>query len=115
MAEIFTKTFKTKTRAEWEAIFLGTDACCLPVISHHELDPNGLDRRLPVTLKDSPVILPASRERDGRADSMNLTDYMLAPGVGGEDVVSQWTGWKRGNQYDVKQGGLVRVQRHAKL
>ena len=32
-AELFTKTFKSKTRAEWTAIFDGTDACVAPIVT----------------------------------------------------------------------------------
>ena len=34
--EIFISTFKTKTQAEWNDIFLGTDACVAPVLNLEE-------------------------------------------------------------------------------
>ena len=36
MKDIFTKTFKTKTRDEWCAVFEGSDACFAPVLSFAE-------------------------------------------------------------------------------
>lgn len=34
----------------------------------------------------------------------------LAPGVGGEEVLGQWLGWRRGRQFDVVNGGLVKKE-----
>jgi alpha-methylacyl-CoA racemase len=39
----------------------------------------------------------------------------LAPGVGGEEVLAKWMGWRRGRQYDVVGGGLVRLDAGSKL
>ena len=36
MRELFTKTFESKTRAEWAAIFDGTDACVAPILNLDE-------------------------------------------------------------------------------
>jgi len=32
---------------------------------------------------------------------------LLQPGSGGEAVLDQWLGWKRGKQFGVEGGGLV--------
>lgn len=34
--EVFAATFLAKTRDEWEQVFYGTDACCVPVLNAHE-------------------------------------------------------------------------------
>ena len=54
MKRLFTQTFLSKDRAEWEAIFDGTDACCTPVLDQRELRNSGYDQRPIVTLRDSP-------------------------------------------------------------
>ena len=38
----------------------------------------------------------------------------LAPGNGGEEVLEEWLGWKKGREFDVADGGLV-VKDKAKL
>jgi len=32
---------------------------------------------------------------------------LLEPGTGGEEVLGQWLGWKRGRQYSIEGDGLV--------
>ena len=54
LRHLFTQTFKTKTRAQWEEIFDNTDACCTPVLTQDELEETGYDQRPIVTLSDSP-------------------------------------------------------------
>lgn len=39
--------FASKTRAEWEKVFLGTDACCVPVLTRDEAAVNGITPGLP--------------------------------------------------------------------
>ncbi|KAK4335616.1 alpha-methylacyl-CoA racemase [Rhodotorula toruloides] len=41
LVSFFTSGFRTKTRDEWSRIFLGTDACCVPVLNRHEVDLEG--------------------------------------------------------------------------
>jgi alpha-methylacyl-CoA racemase len=120
---LFTKTFKSKARKEWEAIFDGTDACCTPVFSQRELESMGFDQRPAVTLRDSPGLALA----DGSAEEPDVAvraakgqgigvlglgweEKGLSPGVGGEEILDQWLGWKRGRQFDVVNGGLVRKE-----
>lgn len=101
MRKAFRQRFLDKTRAEWEAIFSGKDACCTPVFSQAELQANGFVQRLPINLKESPG--HAIRPREG------WESQGLAPGVGGEDLLGGWTGWKRGRNYTVERGGLVHI------
>lgn len=101
MRKAFRKRFLDKTRSEWEAIFSGKDACCTPVRSQAELQANGFVQRLPIDLKKSPG--RAISPQDGW-DSQGL-----APGAGGEDLLGEWTGWKRGRNYVVERGGLVQI------
>lgn len=43
----FTTAFLTKTRQEWTDIFLGTESCCVPVLSKEEVDSAGRGRNEP--------------------------------------------------------------------
>lgn len=124
MADIFTKKFKSKDRAEWESIFDGTDACCTPVLTLGELKDSGFDQRPIVTLSRSPARGLSDCDPDDRSaaqgqgigvDGEGWTSSGLRPGEGGEDILSQWMGWNRGRHFEIVDGGLVRVDRGAKL
>ncbi|TID22919.1 alpha-methylacyl-CoA racemase [Venturia nashicola] len=117
----FTNTFLSKTRAEWESIFDGTDACVTPVLTQIELEKNGFDQRVPVTLRSSPGLALADgaiEEKDvavrsAKGQGMGVKgqgwdEKGLSPGMGGEKVLGQWLGWRRGRQFDVVNGGLVK-------
>ncbi len=112
---IFTETFKSKTRAEWEAIFDGTDACCTPVLTHGELEKQSYDQRPAVTLKSSPGLAVHEGE-EGRAAAVGQgTGFegsgwdakMMAPGHGGKETLNEWLGWKEGRHFVEQKGGLV--------
>ncbi|KAG9646694.1 CoA-transferase family III, partial [Aureobasidium melanogenum] len=124
LRHLFTKTFQAKSRAEWEKIFDNTDACCTPVLAQDELEESGYDQRPIVTLKDSPGKAIAEGHADARpvcqgqgigVEGNGWQSKGLAPGVGGEEVLARWMGWSRGRQYDVVDGGLVRLGGGSKL
>jgi alpha-methylacyl-CoA racemase len=126
MRGLFTKTFKSKSRDEWEAVFDGTDACCTPVFEHAELEKAGFDQRPIVTLSNSPGYAIQDGEAEGRdaregqgigVEGNGWISKALSPGSGGEEVLAQWMGWSRGRHYEVNQGGLefVGVGERAKL
>ena len=96
----FSEIFQGKTRAEWEAVFEGKDACCTPVLGQAELEAQGYEQRLPVRLVGTPGI-PVSQEGA-------WTPMGLPPSFGGEDTLHSWFGWKRGREYEVEAGGLVK-------
>ncbi len=99
--EKFRERFLEKTRKEWEQVFDGKDACCTPVLEQAELEGDGYEQRPAVALSESPGIKIPQYEAY-KSDG-------LAPGVGGEDVLEKWLGWKRGKDYKVEQGGLVKI------
>lgn len=118
LADLFTKTFKRKTRAEWERIFDGTDACVAPVLTQTELEQAGYDQRPVVTLSDTPgfaisspsnssATKPAAEDQGIGVKHAGWTSEGLAPGGGGEQILKEWLDWERGSQYDVEKGGLV--------
>ncbi|KAF2746084.1 CoA-transferase family III [Sporormia fimetaria CBS 119925] len=115
LTDYFTSLFKTKTRAEWEAIYDGTDACCTPVFTQADLEAQGFDQRPAVTLKSSPAYAIAEGS-DGRPAAVGQgsgykgsgwVENGLKPGDGGEETLSKWLGWSKGRQYDVENQGLV--------
>ncbi|KAE8372535.1 CoA-transferase family III [Aspergillus bertholletiae] len=99
----FAKRFKEKTRAEWESIFDGTDACATPVLEQGELERGGFEQRPAVHLVDTPA-LPIA------ADDGGWTGGGLTPGDGGQETLEAWLGWKEGREYDVRSdGALVKI------
>ncbi len=102
LRETLRKRFLEKTKQEWENIFAGKDACCTPVLSQDELQEQGYEQRPAVGLLGSPgLTIP---------DSEVWSSQNLAPGVGGENFLEDWTGWRRGRDYNVQGGGLVKTE-----
>ncbi|KAJ5825170.1 hypothetical protein N7474_002308 [Penicillium riverlandense] len=93
---LFEKAFRTKTRKEWEAIFDGTDACCTPVLRHEELELNNYEQRPLVSLKNTPSLMPDN----------GWAVKTLSPGIGGEDLLRKWAGWKENKDFVTVNGGL---------
>ncbi|KAH8591486.1 CoA-transferase family III domain-containing protein [Bisporella sp. PMI_857] len=119
MKDTFTKIFKSKTRTEWETVFDRTDACCTPVLNNKELESDSLregDQRPIVTLRSSPslALAPGSKDRDpstGQGPGVEGGSYVgvaLYPGEGGEEKLKEWLGWKRGKDFEVQDGGLIK-------
>lgn len=99
---VFRKRFGEKTREEWEEIFDGKDACCTPVLGQAELEGGGYEQRHPVGLTGTPG-------PDIDQGEVWSTDR-LSPGVGGEDVLREWMGWRRDRDYRLERGGLVKIE-----
>ncbi|KAJ4331772.1 hypothetical protein N0V87_008883 [Didymella glomerata] len=122
LKDFFTGVFKKKTRDEWAAIFDGTDACCTPVLTQSELEAQGFDQRPAVTLKSSPG-LAIHEGDDSRSaavgqgigvEGSGWSQRGLLAGDGGEETLSQWTGWTKGRQF-VDEKGLLGWKDTAKL
>ncbi|KAL2059881.1 hypothetical protein VTL71DRAFT_10036 [Oculimacula yallundae] len=115
----FENLFRGKTRSEWEKVFDKTDACCTPVLEYGELETDSSregDQRPAVTLRGTPslAVSEGSASRDasiGQGSGIEGGSYSgtaLYAGEGGEDTLSIWLGWKRGKDFEVENGGLVR-------
>ncbi|KAJ6186109.1 hypothetical protein N7519_007410 [Penicillium mononematosum] len=109
LREIFTKRFKEKTRAEWEAVFDGTDACATPVLEQAELEDNGYEQRPMVHLVSTPAApIPA--------DQGGWSGGGLLPGDGGVDTLREWVGWEQGKDFEVrKDGAFVAIDGKSKI
>ncbi|TPX17649.1 uncharacterized protein E0L32_012060 [Thyridium curvatum] len=109
--------FRTRTRAEWERVFDGTDACCTPVLGFREMEGSAAregDQRPVVTLRDTPCLAVHQGAADvaqGQGPGVPGSGYegaSLSPGEGGEERLREWAGWARGRDYEVSnKGGLV--------
>ena len=115
LTDFFTGVFKEKTRAEWEVIFDGTDACCTPVFTNAELEAQGFDQRPAVTLTSTPGHAiqegesgrPATVGQGIGVEGSGWDEKGLVPGAGGEETLGRWLGWTKGRQHDIESGGLV--------
>ncbi|KAI1117276.1 alpha-methylacyl-CoA racemase [Nemania sp. NC0429] len=104
MKAAFETVFKSKTRSEWETVFDGTDACCLPVLEYGELENDPTregDQRPIVTLRETPCL--AIDEVSGRGYEARP----LGLGEGGEKALEKWFGFSNGRDFHVEKGGLV--------
>ncbi|KAK4657181.1 hypothetical protein QC762_210700 [Podospora pseudocomata] len=120
------RRFKERTREEWERVFEGTDACCTPVLEYGEMErekeKRGGDQRPMVTLRETPLLgVVKGKDGDaithGQGEGVKGDGYRgepLAPGEGGEELLEEWLGWKKGREFDVAGGGLV-VKEKARL
>ncbi|ROT35257.1 isopenicillin n-CoA epimerase [Sodiomyces alkalinus F11] len=99
--------FAEKTRKEWEGVFDGLDACVTPVLGQAELEREGFLQRLPVHMSHT----PGKAIPHGQGD---WTGGTLAHGFGGEEVLSEWTGWAEGVDYTKTASGIA-VRMRAKL
>ncbi|KAK3296942.1 CoA-transferase family III domain-containing protein [Chaetomium fimeti] len=98
--------FKSRTRAEWEAVFEGTDACCTPVYEYGEMEEDMVgkegDQRPAVTLRDTPLLAvrrdaeDASHGQGPGVEGEGYVGQVLEPGQGGEETLKEWMGWSRG-------------------
>lgn len=129
---LFTQTFKSKTRKQWEAVFEGKDACCTPVLSLEEMRKSGYVQRPMVTLRGSPglaIVTGAGNEgkglngerstvEAGQGDGVEgdgWTGKILEAGKGGEEVLKSWMGWKSGVDVDVVDGGWEKIEGRSRL
>ena len=111
LRSLFEKIFRSKTRAEWEAVFDGTDACCTPVLEYGEMEADKVgkegDQRPVVTLRSTPLLAvrkDASDASHGQGPGVRGEGYAgtpIAPGKGGVETLGKWLGWKEGREFAV--------------
>jgi len=105
MRAVFTARFKTRTRVEWEEVFDGTDACCVPVLTWRDLEERDYEFRPMVGLTGSP----------GREVEMTYEGKLLKTGEGGEETLREWMGWRKGKEWDVGGKGAAELREKGKL
>jgi alpha-methylacyl-CoA racemase len=101
----FAETFAQRTRAEWEQVFAGTDACVSPVLSLAETPshPHAVARNAFVTVAE--VTQPAPAPRFGRTPA----DSPVPPPKPGADTdaVLASLGLSAGDVADLRSRGVV--------
>ena len=102
LGEMFRERFLQKTRQEWELIFTGQDACCTPVLSQDDLEDQRHEQRPAVGFLRPPDFAIPNSKTSSR--------HVLATGASGESLLKDWTGWRRGRDYKVEGGGLVKIE-----
>jgi alpha-methylacyl-CoA racemase len=105
MKERFAEVFKTKTRDEWTAVFDGTDACVVPVLSPWEAHrhPHNIARSTFVEVEG--VVQPAPAPRFSRTPSV----ISSPPSPPGADTVSGLVEW------GVDEGVIAKLRRSGAL
>lgn len=77
--------FRSKTRKEWEVIFEGKDACCLPVLEEWEVEKGEVPGIAPklagMVERDVQMFYTGEREKGG-----DSTEVLLRLGLGMEEV-----------------------------
>ncbi|MFF7476703.1 CoA transferase [Streptomyces sp. NPDC008092] len=106
MREAFAACFGTRTRAEWEKVFDGTDACVTPVLNwpEAERDPHLAARSAHVAVEGGTVPAPAPRFS---ATPTRAAGPRTVPGTHSLEVLEEWR--VRGAR-ELLSGGAV-VQR----
>ncbi|HVT41489.1 MAG TPA: CaiB/BaiF CoA-transferase family protein [Acidimicrobiales bacterium] len=89
MKERFAALFKTKTRDEWTAIFDGTDACVVPVLSPWEAHEHPHNAARSTFIEVEGRVQPAPSPRFSRTPSA----VSKAPSLPGADTVSGLVEW----------------------
>ncbi|KAI3334958.1 CoA-transferase family III domain-containing protein [Ustulina deusta] len=117
MKAVFETVFKSKTRGEWEAVFDGTDACCLPVLEYGELETDPAregDQRPAVALRRTPCLAVDEKAGDQSLQGQGAgvpgsgyEPYPLGLGEGGEEALKKWFGISKGRDFHVEKGGLA--------
>ena len=104
----FELAFMSRTRDEWAAVFLGSDACVAPVLEASEAGA------------DVPAVAPALLRSPARVlpDTHNVGEQSLISGVDTEDILKEELGLSDEVISGLNQEGVVNVgsrQRNAKL
>ena len=89
MKERFAALFATKTRAEWEAIFDGKDACAAPVLSPSEAVDYPHNRVRRTFTEVAGVVQPSPSPRFGRTPGA-IRRPPPNPGQHADEVLTEW-------------------------
>lgn len=106
LKEMIERRFAEKTRAQWESVFDGTDACVTPVLSNQELEKAQFEQRPIVTLKAVQTVCGGGEGWTGR---------VLGPGEGGREALEEWWGWKEGVRWRIGEDGFESIEGNVKV
>ena len=89
MKKVFTETFKSKTRAQWDAIFQGSDACVVGILDYKEAIENEHNKARGTYIEINGVHQPAPAPRFSRSQC----DIPAPPSAEGADTHSVLSDW----------------------
>jgi alpha-methylacyl-CoA racemase len=107
LREAFAKTIATRTRAEWERVFAGSDACVAPVLALGEVEGHAHNRARATFLRRDGVLQPAPAPRFSRSRA-ELGTPPRPRGADSEAVLSDW-GFSPQEIARLREGGVVGV------
>jgi alpha-methylacyl-CoA racemase len=87
LREAFTQRFASRTRDEWTAVFDGTDACVVPVLSPAEAPEHPHNRARGTFTRSDGMVQPSPAPRFGRTQA-SMPEPPRAVTVA--DVLSGW-------------------------
>ena len=89
MKERFAQVFATRTRAEWEEVFIGTDACVAPVLSPAEAPDHPHNRARGTFVEVAGMVQPSPAPRFlGTPGSVRRPP--VNPGQHGDEALAEW-------------------------
>ncbi|HET7689268.1 MAG TPA: CaiB/BaiF CoA-transferase family protein [Nocardioidaceae bacterium] len=89
MREALTTTFKSKTQAEWAAIFDGTDACVAPILPFSEAVGHPHIKARGIFVENEGALQPAPAPRFSRTEATLSTPPSL-PGAQTREALEAW-------------------------
>lgn len=110
LRQYYTQAFAAKTRSEWEAIFTGTDACVVPVLTRDEAAKQGVTPNVaPEVVDDGRTIVPTPAPRLSRTPAKTIpgttqglreqpdedAEALLMCGEHTSQILSQWIGMQK--------------------
>ncbi|NOX21857.1 MAG: CoA transferase [Actinobacteria bacterium] len=105
LKERFGDVFRTRTRAEWERIFFGTDACVTPVLTIAEAQAHRVNTEREVFVAADGIAQPGPAPRFSRTPSSVKGD---TPGPGQHtDAVLDELGYSPAEVQRLRDGGAV--------
>ena len=100
----FKVAFMSRTRDEWAAVFLGSDACVAPVLEASEAGA------------DVPAVAPTLSRSPARAmsDAQSVGEQFLVSGVDTEDILKKELGLSDQAISEMNREGVVNVSTRLK-
>lgn len=89
MKKVFTQTFHSKTRDEWDAIFYGSDACVVGILDYEEAIHNEHNKARGTYIEIDGTYQPAPAPRFSRSQCAT-PEAPHAEGVDTRSVLAQW-------------------------
>lgn len=89
MKKVFSQTFQSKTRDEWDAIFYGSDACVVGILDYEEAIHNEHNKARGTYIEIDGTYQPAPAPRFSRSQCAT-PEAPHAEGVDTRSVLAQW-------------------------